>query len=284
MPEFQHYINKRHLELFLPDDSKNRRLHVYSKRDGYVGTKSYNRIAGDFDTHPRSVEERMGVVESEALKTLRGLSRGVKWNFDSSEHKGKWDSLLTYMALTVARHPERIEEWRQNVRRELSVHPRLLTDWREMTSAEAFYNRLFGEGVPLLVEPLRRLQWVTLRPADPAHSFAVSDRCVDIAWGGPFGPPNRRSLVVMPVSRNIVLIGGRNDEEVKQWFRLVGVSNLNAMMLQRSGEFMFSTDRLDYDALHKAGRISRYGETIAEQREGAEGAVVEIWRPPAQGN
>src|SRR5688572_7546216 len=112
MPEFQHYINKRHLELFLPVVSKDRKLHIYSKKQGYLGTKSYNRIAGDFDAHPRSVEERMGEAESRALETLRGLCRGVKWNFDGLEHKGKWDSLLLYMALTVARRPDSIEEWR----------------------------------------------------------------------------------------------------------------------------------------------------------------------------
>src|SRR5690348_11701651 len=115
MPEFQHHICKRHLELFLTENSKDRKLHVYSKKDGYLGRKSYARIAGAVDTYPPDVEKQMSVIEGHAVQTLKDIGRGKKLDWAKPQDRERWYALLVYMALTASRHPETIASLRRRV-------------------------------------------------------------------------------------------------------------------------------------------------------------------------
>jgi hypothetical protein len=280
MPEFQHYICKRHLELFLPERTKDRKLHVYSKKEGYIGSKSYNRIAGAVDSYPTDVEKQMSVIEGHAVQALRRLGRGDNIDMANPVERDEWYALLIYMALTASRHPDTIAELRRRIWKEISTHPRLLTNWREMRVENTMFEGLFQATIPYLQQPLQKLQWKIIRIADSSSLFAISDRCVDIAWAGPFGTPNDHTSVVMPICKTAVLVGGKDAAKFGPVFTNVNVDSYNAAFFHRSYEYIFSSEELDYEKLQRDGRIVKHGETLPADKLIIPGQQkIEIWAP-----
>ena len=271
MPQYQHYIPRAHLKLFLEDKSKERKLHVYSKKDGYLGRKPYKKIAGEDDSHPETVESKMSFIEGLAAEPLRKIAANPKTPLRQED----WFAVYLYMAFTAARHPERTRHLHHQLRERIIRHPLFLLRGKEILSQETFFQILFTAVVPDLAWPLHQLHWTALTLADDAdEQFAISDRGVDIAWSGDYGPPNQDSLVLMPISRRVLLVGAVEPDSLKPI--LQSPRQVNARLLLRAYEYIFSTHELDYAELHRmAEAIDLRSRLMAHGQE----PRTRIWTP-----